>query len=655
MFIQVRLLNGFPRPLWYRIPESWKTHDLVNVIVQVPLRNTVIPALVQLVSPRAPADYEIKEAISIEPFPDDAHYTQFTQHLAQYYQVDPFYFVKRVKLFIGSKIEDEPEYIPQSFPTHSDVTLTAEQQVVADFLKPKISSNVYAPTVLHGVTGSGKTEVYKELIVHTLAHGKTVMLLLPEVTLAVAFEHRLRAQLPQNVPILSFHSAVGPKEKRQLWQGLLHKTPMLIIGVHLPILLPIANLGLIIIDEEHEIGYQEKKHPKINSKEAALMRAQLYKIPILLGSATPSLSTLYNVKHRGWHFFQLKNRFAGAFPKVETVLLTDKKARKNFWISQKLYEAMQDRLAKQEQTIIFLNRRGYSFFVQCKNCSFIFECKTCSVSLTLHDENQLSCHYCGFNSPLPSCCPSCKASASELLKKGIGTQQVVSILQKLFPTARIERADMDTTTKKKKWQHTVQAFAKGNIDILVGTQTITKGYDFPGVTLVGILWADLNLHFPIFNAAETCLQQLIQVAGRAGRQKKESLVIVQAMDDHSVFSYLNEIDYLSFYHNELENRELMGYPPCKRLVEIELKHTQEDALEREAQHLASALLSLQHKKNLDVTILGPAKPPVHKIKNVFSRKIYLKGASIADIVSLWQAVDLRKFGSLIFFTPNPAG
>lgn len=655
MFIQVRLLNGFTRPLWYRVPEAWQEADLRNVIVQVPLRNTVIPALVQHISARAPGDYEIKEAVSIEPFPADAHYTAFTQHLAQYYQIDPFYFVKRVKLFIGAKVEEAPDYTPQSILPKTNVQLTPEQQHVADFLKEKITTPAYTPTVLHGVTGSGKTEVYKELIMHAIAQGKTVMLLLPEVTLAVAFEHRLRQQLPNTIPILSFHSAVGPKEKRTLWQGLLHNKPMLIIGVHLPVLLPIGNLGLIIVDEEHETGYQEKKHPKINSKEVALMRAQLYKIPILLGSATPSLGTLYNVKQRHWQFFQLKNRFGGAFPKIETVLLTDKKARKNFWISQKLFHAIQDRIQKKEQTIIFLNRRGYSFFVQCKSCSFIFECKTCSVSLTLHHETQLSCHYCGHMAQLPSACPSCKGSDSEFLKKGIGTQQVVTILQKLFPQARIERADMDTTTKKKKWQYTVEAFAKGAIDILVGTQTITKGYDFPGVTLVGILWADLNLHFPIFNAAETCLQQLIQVAGRAGRQKKESLVIVQAMDDHAIFSYLNEIDYLSFYQNELENRILMNYPPCKRLVEIELKHTQEDALERDAQNLASLLITLQQKKQLDVTILGPAKPPVHKIKNVFSRKIYLKSASMGDIIALWQAINHEQFRSMIFFTPNPAG
>lgn len=657
MFIQVRLLNGFIRPLWYRVPDNWHYSNLNGVIVTVPLRNTIIPAIVQHVSSHAPsAAYEIKEAHGIEPFPADAEYKKFTHQLGQYYQVDPFYFVKRVRSFVATK--QEPTLNQDlSFNHHNahEISLTSEQQTVADFLKPRITDQIFTPTLLHGVTGSGKTEVYKELIMHTIAQQKTVLLCLPEVTLAVAFEHRLRNQLPAHVPVFSFHSAVGPKEKRILWQNLLNKKPMVIIGVHLPVLLPIANLGLIIIDEEHEPGYQEKKHPKINSKEAAILRAQLYQVPILLGSATPSLSSLYNVKHRKWHFFQLKNRFGGSFPKIETVMLSDKKARKNFWISDMLYKAIQDRLHKHEQTIIFLNRRGYSFFVQCKQCSFIFECQTCSVSLTLHNENQLSCHYCGQHKQLPTSCPSCKGSDAEFLKKGIGTQQVVAILQKLFPQARIERADMDTASKKKKWQFTVEAFSKGEIDILVGTQTITKGYDFPGVTLVGILWADLNLHFPIFNAAETTLQQLIQVAGRAGRHTKESLVIVQAMDDHTIFSYLNEIDYLSYYQQELGNRKELGYPPCKRLVEIELKHTNEQEIERDAHNLASTLISLQNRLRSEVTILGPAKPPVYKIKNIYSRKIYLKSSGMNEIVELWQAVDMKQYKSLIFFTPNPVG
>lgn len=655
MFIQVRLLNGFAKPLWYKMPREWGFVDLRHKIVQVPLRNRIVPAIVLHQFDQKPkTNFDLKDAHAIEAFPNDTFYKPFIEQLSAYYQVEPLYFFKRIRSFITQTIK-KPIELPQlkNEDIKKEVKLTNEQQKVTEFLKPAIINKKYTPTVIHGVTGSGKTEIYKEALLHAYKQNKSTILLLPEVTLAVEFEHRLKRELPNHIQLCSFHSSVGAKEKRLLWQLILQEKPVIIIGVHLPILLPIANLGLIIIDEEHETGYQEKKHPKINSKDVALLRAQKYNVPIILGSATPSLQTLYNVKKRNWHLFQLKNRFAGAFPKIKTVQLTDGKQRKNFWISKQLYFAIKDRLEKKEQILIFLNRRGFSFFVQCKPCGFIFACASCSVSLTLHKNNMLTCHYCGTNQTQPANCPSCKADEKDFLKKGIGTQQVVSILQKLYPTARVARADMDSTIKKKKWQETMQSFVAGNLDILVGTQTITKGYDFANVTLVGILWADLNLHFPIYNAAENTLQQLIQVAGRAGRQKKESLVIVQTMADHPIFSFINEVDYLQFYEHELEKRNEMGYPPCKRLVEIELKHADDTILEREAHDITVGLFSENMKNNYDATILGPAKPPVYKIKNTYMRKIYIKSPSMKTIIDLYRTIETKKYSTKIFFTPNP--
>lgn len=475
--------------------------------------------------------------------------------------------------------------------------------------------------------------------------------MLPEVTLAQQFTNIMRAELPEAIAISSFHSGTSTSEKRALWKNALEVVPQLIIGVHLPILLPLPHLGLIIIDEEHEAGYQEKKHPKINSKEVALMRAQQYNIPILLGSATPSITSLYNVKTRGWYFFQLKQRFAGNFPNVKTVFLSDKKQRKHFWISTDLYRAIKDRLIKKQQSIIFLNRRGVSFFVQCKSCSFIFECRSCSVSLTLHNFDILTCHYCGYNKRLLPTCPVC--TETEFIKKGIGTQKMVTILQKLFPQARIARADIDITSKKKLWQQTVTNFTNGNLDILVGTQSITKGFHFPHVTLVGIIWADLNLHFPHYAASEQTLQQLIQVAGRAGRQSEHSTVIVQAMHNHPIFAYLNEQDYLQFYRKEIESRKSVGYPPYTRLVEIELKHTNEQIIEKESQQIAHALVIQKRTKKLDIHILGPAKPLVHKIQKNHRRTIYIKAPTIETMSIVFNTIDQSHYKSFIFWTPNP--
>lgn len=662
MFIKVKLLNGLSKSLLYSVPNEWDKNNLLGAIVKVPLSNKVNFAFVEEVIPGLENKpiFTIKAALAIEEFPVDETYSKFVWQLANYYQSDPSSFVKRIKQFITQSKKDTDstklEFMIKSLPLPerpeaNDVVLTQEQQNVFNFLKDKISNQEYCPTLLHGVTGSGKTEVYKKLIVHNFAFNKSALFLLPEVTLALQFEQLLRNSLPNNILIYNFHSASSTALKKEMWQCLINNKAILIIGVHLPVLLPISNLGLIIIDEEHEIGYQEKKHPKINTKEAAILKANLNKIPILFGSATPSLTSLYNVKSKGWNFFQLKNRFKGSFPEIEIVNLLDKKQRKSFWISIKLQNAIKQRLENKEQTIIFLNRRGYSFFVQCEQCEFIFKCNNCSVSLILHEDNCLYCHYCALKMQYPQICTGCKQSDDKFIKRGIGTEQVVEILKEIFPTAKIEKADSNSTSNKKKWNETVTKFTQGKIDILVGTQTITKGYHFPLVTLVGILWADLNLHFPIYNASEIVLQQLIQVAGRAGRQSDKSNVIVQTMIDHPVFDYLNEIDYLKFYQTEIENRRLSNYPPHTRLVEIEFKHINEHIVETESHRLLEELC--QDADMDEIKILGPVKPIICKIKNIHIRKIYLKSKNIHAIIDLFQNMEISNYKSKIYFTPNP--
>lgn len=672
MFIRVKLLNGLPEPLWYAVPQNLAHKALTGLIVQVPVRNRIIPALVIDEHTRKPHNlaFELKEIHGLEPLPADEHYHSFIQKLGEYYQIEPIYFIKRIHQFLINK--PESELLPPSFDTFSyakatentqderqekshfanAVILTAEQKKVCDYITPNIHQNRFTPVLLHGVTGSGKTEVYKHLFLETLNKNKTSLLLLPEVTLAIAFENRLKQELP-NMPIYGFHSGKTPKEKNQVWNNLNHKIPMILIGVHLPILLPIPNLGLIVVDEEHEVGYQEKKHPKINSKEVAIIRAQKTHIPIVLGSATPSLQTLHNVKTKKWAFFQLKKRFSGTLPTVKVVSLTENKNRKQFWVSKELEHEIKDRLAKNEQTIIFINRRGFSFFVQCKQCTFIFTCTDCSVSLTLHEDERLVCHYCGISQNLPAACPQCKNKADNFIKKGIGTQQVVTLLQKMFPQAVVARADLDTSTKKKVWQQIIADMMENKINILVGTQTITKGFHFPHVTLVGVLWADLQLSFPVYNATETALQQLIQVSGRAGRNHEHSTVIIQTMADHELFKHLNEIDYLQFYATEMDIRAELQYPPIFRFAELELKHVDEKKLEQDAYHIVDTLYAYTKNHELSVTILGPAKPPVSKIKAVHSRKIYIKSESFADIIELCKRIERKKYSSSVYFTPNP--
>lgn len=666
MLIQVQLLQYGDKTFTYSVPEHLCVHIARGVLVQVPLLRRIVPAVVaEIVLSNQTFNFVIKPICSIYPFPKDFSYASFVSTVGQYYQIDSISLLRRIEHFLSEKeYTDDVAMSGIVEKTNTVVTFTHEQQQVLDEILPYVEQKKHQTFVLHGVTGSGKTEIYKQLAKKSLEQGQSVVIMLPEVSLALRFE-KIFAHCFEGIPVIGFHSASPVRQKRLLWKSLLEEQPMIIFGVHLPVLLPIANLGLIVVDEEHDHGYQEKKHPKIHSRDMAILKASMHGIPIVLGSATPSLQSLWNVHKRGWKLLHMRQRFAGNFPNVQIVSLQKTNKRKQFWITDQLYNAIEDRLDKGEQTIIFLNRRGYSFFVQCP-CSYVFSCHQCSVSLTLHQDQSLICHYCGYKARIPASCPSCSGYQDEFLKKGIGTQQVVSILQKLFPNARIERADMDTTTKKRSWANTVEQMQQGDIDILVGTQSITKGYHFPGVTLVGVLWADLNLHFPMYNAAETSLQQLIQVAGRAGRQSLESLVIIQAFDGHPIFEFLDEVKYQAFYDQEIQKRIEVGYPPYKHIAEIEIKGSNQVELDNETRFVmqwlqqntmqqdiaARNITDLINDKNA-VLVLGPIQSMVFKVKSVYAQKIFLKSFSRSQMINLFAKLPKEHLQSSIFFTIDP--
>lgn len=653
MLINVKLLQYASKTFTYAVPQALQDQIMHGQLVQVPLKKQIVPAMVQSIDSSGQTyKFAIKSIVSIYPFPHDLTYGSFLQTIGHYYQTDPLSLLKRIQQFLSEKEHEEHAFVTaQDLSMAHQVLLTQEQEAVRQAIVPAIERKKHEVFLLHGVTGSGKTEIYKRLAQVALEQGTSVILMLPEVSLALRFTQLFTTYF-SGVSVIGFHSAASVTQKKLLWSALLGAKPVVIVGVHMPVLLPIANLGLIIVDEEHDHGYQEKKHPKLHSRDMAILKASMYKIPVVLGSATPSLQSLYNVKKRCWTKLHMHQRFAGKFPRVQLVSMQENKKRKNFWITDQLFQAIQERLEKREQTIIFLNRRGYSFFVQCP-CSFVFVCYQCSVSLTLHGDQTLNCHYCGHKQALVGRCPACNVHADQFLKKGIGTQQVVAILQKLFPSARIERADMDTTIKKRSWANTVAQMQEGEIDILVGTQSITKGYHFPGVTLVGVLWADLNLHFPMYNAAETCLQQLIQVAGRAGRQSDDSLVIIQAFDAHPIFQFLNEIDYQKFYDHEIAKRIEVGYPPYLHIAEIELKGNNQAQVEIEARVVAAALKESALQQKIDVQILGPIQSMVYKVKSVFSQKLYLKSMSRSQMIELFAQLQKDNLQSSIYFTIDP--
>lgn len=641
MYAFVKLLNGFQQELVYHIPLSIDPATLRHRIIQVPLqKRTELALVMRVVTQPIQASFEIKQIDKIVSFPYDEQYQPFIAAVARYHQIDQISLLRRLQQFIKT---ESAEIITESLSTSTGAAqLSKEQLQVVHEVAADIDVQRYQATLLHGVTGSGKTEVYCALMRHAIAASKSVIFCAPEISLAAALQQRIAARLP-DIPVLSFHSGTATAERKKLWNLLLQGTPCIIVGVHVPVLLPLSNLGLIIVDEEHEVGYQEKKHPKLNSKEVALLRAHRYKIPILLGSATPSLHSLYSVQHRGWRFCQLLKRFSGSLPTVRVVLL-DKQRRQHFFVSDQLKSAIDLRLQRKEQTILFLNRRGYSFFVQCESCDKVTECVNCSVSLTLHEDGILRCHYCAYTQAFVGNCATCQ---SEMVKRGIGTQQLVQIIKKMFPHARVERADLDVSTTKK-WRKVLGDFQSGEIDILVGTQTIAKGHHFPNVTLVGVIWADVNAHVPMYNAQEVALAQLLQVIGRAGRAEKPGEAILQTIQNLQIYNYLSEEDYPKFYTDECATREMLSYPPCGRLVELELIHEREDVVDRDARVLATRLRAVEN-----IQVLGPALPPVAKLKNAFRRRLYIKATDMASIISVCERVDRSGIRSHLYFTPNP--
>lgn len=659
MYIIVKLLNRNLKKLTYKLPADLKLNDnILGSLVRVPLKNKVEIGYIEDVISKVDSKFIVREVIKKELLPEDKYYNDFIRYLSYYYAVDKTYFFKKIQNFLKEKeLKEDINYIEEK--KDLNIILTEEQENIIKSITPNIIKNKYSVNLIHGVTGSGKTEIYKRLIISAILNNKSALILLPEISLAIEFYNIFKKEIIlKDFNIYSFHSATKAQEKKALWQDLNNNKNLIIIGVQLPILLPISNLGLIIIDEEHDINFQSKKHPRINSKEASLIRAKISNIPIVLGSATPSITSLYNADKLNWSIFNLNKRIFGNFAKIKLVKLNEEKNRKNFWITKELENEIRIRLDKKEQIIIFLNRRGYSFFIQCKECADIPTCINCSVSLTVHNKidknknklNVLICHYCNYFIKEPDNCLKCKNS---FIKKGIGTQQVVNILNKIFTDAKIVRADLDATVNKKKWKDIVDKFNLNQIDILVGTQTITKGYDFKNVTLVGVLWADINLGIPFYNAAEITLQQLIQVSGRAGRRAQESLVIIQTMLNHKIYDFINEINYKDFYNYEIQNRILLNYPPYYRFAEIEIKNSDLKIINLEVENLSKELNLYTIKNSLNIIILGPVSPPVNLIKNINIYKIYLKSKDIHSLIKLFNSIDKYKYKSQIFFTPNP--
>ena len=513
------------------------------------------------------------------------------------------------------RLNTDGEFTPQNAKLLNEAQQEAYNQVLMQFMKKNV-------VLLHGVTSSGKTEIYIHLILKALQDHKQVLFLLPEIALTVQIMERLQRVFGSRLGI--YHSKYSDAERVEIWKKQVSACPYdIIIGARSAALLPFKNLGLVIIDEEHETSYkQQDPAPRYHARSAAIMLASMYGAKTLLGSATPCMETYTNAKNGKFGYVRLDKRYKDiALPKIEVVDVKDMTRRKMMKgpFSPRLLEAIQESLDNNKQVILFQNRRGFVPIVECQDCGWIPKCEHCDVSLTMHKNiNLLTCHYCGYTYAIPKVCPKC--GGTHLRGRGFGTEKIEDQIMELFPEAKVARMDLDTTRTKNAYARIIEDFAYGKTNVLIGTQMITKGLDFDRVQLVGILDADSMLNYPDFRAYEHSYMMLQQVSGRAGRKGKQGLVILQTKSaDLPVIEQVAANDSKTFYEDLDEERRLFNYPPYTRLIYVYLKHQHDNVVESAALMLGSILRGWFGER-----ILGPDKPAVARVKSMCIRKIMIK-------------------------------
>ena len=478
-------------------------------------------------------------------------------------------------------------------------------------------------TLLHGITSSGKTEVYTKLIQEVLDQGKQVLFLLPEIALTTQIITRLQFYFGDQISV--FHSKYSMNERVEVWNNVLeNKTKAkIILGARSSIFLPFSNLGLIVVDEEHETSYKQfEPSPRYNARDAAIVLAKIHKGKIVLGSATPSLESYYNAQQKKYGFVELNRRHGNVLlPKIELIDVKEKHRKKemNGHFSDRMLKLIQEALDLKEQVILFQNRRGFSPVVECKTCGVSPQCPNCDVTLTFHKfRSELRCHYCNYQRAMPNSCGAC--GSNTLDTKGFGTEQIELELKELFPDFKIGRMDLDTTRGKFGYQKIIGAFEAREIDVLVGTQMLSKGLDFDNVTLVGILNADSMLNFPDFRAHERAYDMMVQVSGRAGRSKKQGNVAIQTYNPfHNILQQVSTTSYTEMYKEQLQERWQYKYPPYYRVIKITLKHKDYNKVDSGANWLFKSLYN-----SFGENVLGPTAPAVSRIRNQFIKNIVIK-------------------------------
>ncbi|WP_024295324.1 replication restart helicase PriA [Lacrimispora indolis] len=518
------------------------------------------------------------------------------------------------------------------------VLLNEGQQTIVDSFCLDYSQNIRKTYLIHGITGSGKTEVYMELIQRVIKDGKQVIVLIPEIALTYQTVLRFYGRFGNRVSIINSRLSAG--ERYDQFERARNGDIDIMIGPRSALFTPFSRLGLILIDEEHEGAYKSEVSPRYHAREVAVKRASMQGASLVLGSATPSLEAYTKALQGEYRLFCLTER-AKKDSRLADVSVVDlrqelKEGNKSIF-SRNLKALMEDRLEKREQIMLFINRRGYANFVSCRSCGEAIRCPHCDVTLTLHNNSRLVCHYCGYSISMPDRCPSC--SSPYIANFGVGTQKIEQMTKKMFPAARVLRMDLDTTSKKGGHEEILTAFSEGEADILIGTQMIVKGHDFPNVTLVGVLAADLSLNTPDYRSAERTFQLLTQAAGRAGRDFRSGDVVIQTYspEHYSIVTAANQ-DYEAFYRQEMAYRRLMKYPPASGLLTVQFSSRQESLLSEAAAAAAGFIASLADQER--VQVIGPVEASVYKINDIYRKILYLKQENYDILIKIRDQIDV---------------
>ena len=644
-FADIVINRPIEGPFTYSIPEFLKEDLKIGSIVEVSFGNKTVTGYVI----GFPDKCDIKKIKPINRIIDktlciDSKMLQLTKWISEYYYsswgeaisaaipgvLKKGVSVKRHRKEKHDELGEEFEFIDGS---DKHLTPNPEQQEALDSIINSMSAGTHKVFLLHGVTGSGKTEVYLQSIAHALKLGLSSIVLVPEISLTPQTVARFKARFEDKIAVL--HSRLLGSKRVSEWKRINSGEARIVIGARSAIFAPVKNLGLIVVDEEHETSYKQEDVPRYNARDAAIKRAEFSNAVVILGSATPSLESFYAAKNGKFTIIELSERIdSRLLPAVDIVDMREEmtRAKKIPIFSQKLKEWIEKDIAEKKQVILFLNRRGFSTFINCKKCGYVIKCKRCSVSLIYHfDKKKLICHHCNFNMAPPDICPECNSGYMKYW--GLGTEKVESELHRLFPAAIIERMDTDTTRKRGMHDKVLSKFKAGGVDIIIGTQMIAKGLDFPKVTLVGVISADTALNLPDFRSAERTFNLLTQVAGRAGRSDLGGRVIIQSYTpQHYSIQAAKNHDYNTFYDKEIHLRKELYLPPFCHMVSLTLRGRNEERVFKASDNLKASLEEGAKSKNID--ILGPAPSAISRMKGMYRWSIFLRAENVEDITAV---------------------